>query len=425
MQNEHSQLLIDIQKKSKITIKKVSDLKHLKEDVFTTTGKNISFNTLRRLYGFLPHTTPSQTTLKTLANYLSFSSYSSYLNNNQVYDNWYVYMKILKFQLNQSVLQSHEMDFINTALKNNDNIVSISNYVGFLIREQKQESLHVFFENLNIKSLNNSNSSKFAIICSYAFYRLKKTEIIKLYKELIIHESFRTSIPFYFIDYSNLNGYYLEVLNMIKELKIDASDYLFCCLMEFYKKYYSNDDIDDIEINLPKNNKNIFVVLKGRYYAYKLLKADRVDQKLKNNIKTELKTARTNLLLIEIIPALIIKEEYEYLEKLFDSNYEQIFEVEIWTSSSTVANFLIGLATVNIFKGNFKAAHSNLDLVELDKIELAYTDYISLFYYLTKIKLYYSEGSTEKVNENYNKLELLANKMGFLRFITIAKKYIE
>jgi len=66
-----------------------------------------------------------------------------------------------------------------------------------------------------------------------------------------------------------------------------------------------------------------------------------------------------------------------------------------------------------------------LDLVELDKIELAYTDYITLFYFLTKIKLYFYEKDFFEVNEYYSRLKELANKIGFHKFITIAQKYIE
>jgi hypothetical protein len=92
---------------------------------------------------------------------------------------------------------------------------------------------------------------------------------------------------------------------------------------------------------------------------------------------------------------------------------------------SSVANYLIGLASLNIYKGNLKAAKNNLNLVELDKIELAYTDYITLFYYLTKIKLYFYEKDSNKVNDNYSKLKELAKEIGFHKFITIAQKYIE
>jgi hypothetical protein len=66
-----------------------------------------------------------------------------------------------------------------------------------------------------------------------------------------------------------------------------------------------------------------------------------------------------------------------------------------------------------------------LAFVELDKIELAYTDYITLFYYLTNIKLYFYEKDSTQVYENYSKLKELATKIGFYKFITVSQKYIE
>jgi hypothetical protein len=129
--------------------------------------------------------------------------------------------------------------------------------------------------------------------------------------------------------------------------------------------------------------------------------------------------------LIEIVPALVFIEAYDFLNSIFEDYYEDLFELDRWSSKSTIANYLIGLASVNIHKGNLKAAKNNLDLVELDKIELAYTDYITLFYYLTKIKLFFYEKDFYKVNENYSKLIEQANKIGFHKFVTVAKKYIE
>ena len=129
--------------------------------------------------------------------------------------------------------------------------------------------------------------------------------------------------------------------------------------------------------------------------------------------------------LIEIVPALVLKEEYDFLNSIIDSYYEELFEVDRWSSKSAVANYLIGIASLNIHKGNLKAAKNNLALVELDKIELAYTDYITLFYYLTNIKLYFYEKDGIKVKENYAKLEELATKIGFHKFITVSQKYID
>ena len=60
MDSELSELLTDLRKKSKINILHVSDLKFLEEDIQYKTNSKISFNTLRRLYGFLPKTKTSK-----------------------------------------------------------------------------------------------------------------------------------------------------------------------------------------------------------------------------------------------------------------------------------------------------------------------------------------------------------------------------
>jgi hypothetical protein len=212
---------------------------------------------------------------------------------------------------------------------------------------------------------------------------------------------------------------------MINKCNANESDFLFTSLMTFYQKYYSNEEYSDILIDYPKSAVQLYPVLLGRYYGYKILSGGKIDELLENSIKKELKLRKPHLFLIEIIPALILKEEYDFLNSIIEKYYEELFEVDRWSSKSTIANYLIGLASVNICKGNIKAAKNNLDLVELDKIELAYTDYITLFYFLTKIKLHYYEKDFYEVNENYSKLKELANKIGFHKFITIAKKYIE
>ena len=89
MNLDHSQLLIDVQKKSNIIVNNVGDIKYLKEAIESTNNLKIGYNTLRRLFGFLNKTKPSLSTLNTLAYYLEFSSFTNYLNNKLNFDEWY------------------------------------------------------------------------------------------------------------------------------------------------------------------------------------------------------------------------------------------------------------------------------------------------------------------------------------------------
>ena len=425
MKNDATQILIDIQKKSGITVENVRDIKNLKEEIEASVGVPIGYNTLRRLFGFLPKTEPSNATLTILSKYLGFTSYSHFMNNKLNYEEWYFQIKMLRLQLNENVLEEKEVLQFNAALQNEHNIIAVANHVCFLIEKNKIDSLIVFFTFFDYKKLTDSALTKFAILTTFSFYKLETKIALKIYKALIGFESFRNSGPLCFIDYSHLNGYYIEVIKMINKCNANASDFLFTSLMAFYQKYYSNEEYGDILIDYPKRSEQLYPVLLGRYYGYKILSGGKIDELLENSIKKEIKSRKPHLFLIEIIPALVLKEEYDFLNLIIEKYYEELFEVDRWSSKSTIANYLIGLASINIYKGNLKAAKNNLDLVELDKIELAYTDYITLFYYLAKIKLYFYEKDFHQANDNYFKLKELANKIGFHKFITIAQKYIE
>jgi len=377
------------------------------------------------LFGFLPKTVPSSATLSILSKYLGYTSYSNYINNKLNYDEWYFQIKMLRLQLNENALEENEVRQFNTSLENENNIIAVANHVCFLIEKNRIDSLIVFFTFFDYQKLTDSALTKFALLTTFSFYKLDTKVALNIYKMLIPFESFRNSGPLRFIDYSHLNGYYIEVIKMINQCNANDSDFLFTSLMAFYQKYYCNEDYSDILIDLPKNSEPLYPVLLGRYYGYKILRTEKTDNSLENSIKKELKTTQPHLFLIEIVPALVLKEEYDFLNSIIENYYEELFEVDRWSSKSAVANYLIAIASLNIHKGNYKAAKNNLAFVELDKIELAYTDYITLFYYLTKIKLYFCEKDVNKIKEYYSKLKELAHKMGFHKFITVSQKYIE
>jgi hypothetical protein len=69
-------------------------------------------------------------------------------------------------------------------------------------------------------------------------------------------------------------------------------------------------------------------------------------------------------------------------------------------------------------------AKGNLELVVLDKVELSYYDYISLFYYQTKIKISHLEEDAITNAASFLILEKLVLKTGFIKFLEISKRYL-
>lgn len=272
MKNDFTQLLIDIQKKSGITVEKARDIKNLKEEIEAQTNKKIGYNTLRRFFGFLPRTAPSKTTLTMLSNYLGFANYSNYINNKLNFDEWYFQQKLIKIQLNNE-LDDHVLSFIDIGLTNKNNIVAVANYVGHLIRQNNLSALEYLFSGLAFKNLSDSECLKFSTIVTFNLLTIEKEKALAIYKKLLPITTFRNLVPSYYIDYTNLGGIYFEVLQLIKERSLQSSDIFFASLMMFYKRYYFLENVDD-DVNVKgviekRGNKTIFSDIKTKVETIK------------------------------------------------------------------------------------------------------------------------------------------------------------
>lgn len=422
---ETSKLIIDLNKKLNIKVTNISAIRYLEEDIKAATNASVSFNTLRRLYGFLPKTKFSKKTLDTLAKYLGYSSYSKYLNNRNKYDSWYLKLKFLKLDYDNVELSSNIITSICESLERNNNIVLISDFISSQIQKQNINNLKLFFEKINHETITNDNKIKFSIINTYALYKLSDKEKIELNTKLVHLESFRNLIPLYTIDYSHLNGYYYKVVKLIRDLNNVESDVLFAELMIFLKKFYNNKQLPQKKIKLPQSYLEFNPVLIGRYFGYLILKNNKIKKEIKEEIDWLLKKLDPKLFLIEIVPALIIKGKIKYLEKILSEYYEDILTVDRWSADGQGFNYLIGIANINIRNKDLKSARVNLSLIKLEKIELGYLDYITLFYNLTWLKIAYEEKDKKQETYYYRELKELANKIGFYKFIEVADNYLK
>ena len=77
IQENLNELRLDIQKQIGFRINNISELKMAHEAIEWNTKKKISFNTLRRFFGFLSYTKPNINSLNILSQYLGFSNYNS------------------------------------------------------------------------------------------------------------------------------------------------------------------------------------------------------------------------------------------------------------------------------------------------------------------------------------------------------------
>ena len=422
MQNDYAQLLLDIQKKSNITVNKSRDLNFLKEEIEENSESGIGFNTLRRLFGFLEKTEPSISTLNILAVYLGFSSYSAYKNNIINYDGWYFQQNLQRIQSTNTVT-NEDIETLNIGLLNNANTVYFAYFFSYFIERKNIKTLEEIVKKIPYDGISESNSLKFATIVSLSLYRIDEKNAYNIYRRLVKYDSFRNNVPLLYIDYSNLHNKYSKILTIIKQQSKKEDDIFFVELMRFYWKFYSSKEYLHIEIKKPDKFDTFHPVLKGRYYSYLLLKSEDRDSSIEKKIIFESKKSikknsvyEISFFLEEIMPSLIFKKNFAFLNELVDVFYEEILEMDRWSSKTGHALSLISMANLNITKDNLTMAQINLNLVELEKVELSYSDYVSLFYYQTKLQITYLKNAKNDNKKTKLILENLIQKIKFTKF---------
>jgi hypothetical protein len=422
MIHHYSQLLIDVQKKSNILVNTISDVKFLKEDIESITGIKIGFNTLRRLFGFLEKTNPSITTLNSLSKYIGYNSFSHYKNKQKKFNEWYFQQYLQRLLLSKKVTDE-DVNFINTNVSNDENINYLAYFLSFQIQSNNITLLDFIFKNVSFKNVSSTNIQKFSTILSTSLMNISEKKSLSLFRALIPHNSFRNNIPLAYVDYTHLNSRYLKFLSIIEELEDNDADLLFISLMKFYNHFYREDDIINLDIKKPKEFDSMYIVLKGRFYGFYIL-SEKLNSSIKKQIIEIKKLNRSNHFLQEVVPALIIKEKYTFLEELINMFYEDLFESDRWDANTASGIYLIALANVNWKNNNIKSAISSLELVELDKIELGYENYVTLFYHLTKLKISFSEKNKLENIKVYLSIKEIVKITGFKKFITESKKYL-
>jgi hypothetical protein len=422
MQDNYTQLLLDVQKKSNITVNKSRDLRFLKEEIEENSESGIGFNTLRRLFGFLEKTEPSISTLNILAVYLGFSSYSAYKNNIINYDDWYFQQNLQRIQSTNTVTKE-DIETIRIGLLNAANTVYFAYFFSYFIERNNISTLEDIVRLIPDKYTSETNGLKFATIVSLSLYRIDEKNAYNIYKRLIKYDNFRYNVPLLFIDYSNLHNKYSKILTIIKKQSKKEDDILFVELMRFYWKFYSSKEYLHIEIKKPAKFDTFHPVLQGRYYSYLLLKSEDSDSSIEKKIMFDCKKSikknsvyQISFLLEEIIPSLIFKKNFAFLNELVDAFYEEILEMDSWSSKTGHALSLIAMANLNIQKDNLAMAQINLNLVELEKVELSYSDYVSLFHYKTQLQITYLRNAKDDNKKTKLILEKLIQITKFTKF---------
>lgn len=373
--------MIDVLKKNielKIgrSITKRGDCELLSNIILETLDIEISFNTLRRLYGIIPSTNPNKKTLNTLAQFLGYRDY---------------------FHFTQNYDYKEKIDLIDTtykALADNDpeKIINLVNQIKnssedfitmiiIVLRELwHNENYHLIDRIFHLKALDFNSFSYFEVLKlgdNIGLLIRAKSYIPRI---LLKNINFLECIFLIFVDYSSLNKYYGKALEFLETNHIRNDITIFTQAVLQFRNFLQNRPINEVDLKIIYRAK-IHPILSGRLLSLKLLSTD------VNKTKEIIETHRSSF----------------KLEGSWLTHFYELFTTSILLKNTEIMSYVIEKVHLNI-KFSYQKNHLNsfylmclfyykligdvknekkfLKEFNLDSCRSSYKEFITLLYFI-------------------------------------------
>lgn len=425
------QLKMAVQRQFGMSINTVAELKIFQEELEYTTREVISFNTLRRFFDFLPSTKPSSKTIRTLCKYLGFNNISNFLSQENIDKNWQLWNNTLRIELSEK-LNERDLLWLKENSKQPDFYLHLATIIKSFIYKKRYAIIVTLFKQEDLVNFSMEVNSKFASMLCRLFRSLNKNEIQNVIIYLIPLKSFRESVLHWYIDYTNLNGYYGEFLEAaLPTSNKESHEYLFYQLILNYRNFLSNKG--NLEY-LPTSRikKDFFIVLKGRSYSYNLVYYSKNNdeegkEETWNEILFQLELdINIFLFMLEIMIILLVLKEFDKISYLIDEYYEELLSPTNWTGYHVHSTVLLGHSVQLLYEGNFIQAKKSFQLINTAKLDGSYKEYNMIFYHLIEYQIALTTHADDKhLKAIENKYLGYVQQTGFTFFsVDYLKKYL-
>ena len=259
----------EIAKKIKREIKSSGDCIFLSNAIFEILDIDISYNTIRRFYNLLPSTNPSIKTLNTLAQFIGYRNYIDFTQNFKYKEKINLTEIIYK-----SVSENNNeeiVNFVNKSKKSSEDFISL---VIILIRELWHNGNYRLINRIfNLKALNFDSFSYDEVLKLGNSIGLLIRKKNKLHPLLLNNINFLDCVFLIFVDYSSLNKYYGDALEIIKKNNIRYDITLFSTSVLEFRNFINNVELENLNTNR-LYKKQLHSILIGRLLSLKLISLD-------------------------------------------------------------------------------------------------------------------------------------------------------
>ena len=237
--------------------------------ILETLGLEISYSTIRRFYGLVNETKPNNKTLNTLAKFVGYKNYIHFSQN-------YSYKQKIDLTdiIYKTVSENDSENIINLVIKTKNSSEDFVSLIIILIRELWHNENHDLINRIfRLKELNFNSFSYYEALKIGNSIGLLIRKKSKIDLQLLNNINFLECVFIIFVDYSSLNNYYGDSLEIIKKNNIREDITLFSTAVLEFKNFINNKVFNPINVNATYK-KQLHPILSSRILSLELLSAD-------------------------------------------------------------------------------------------------------------------------------------------------------
>ena len=410
-----NRLKIRIVQKFGVSIRSQNDLLLLKDDIHLITNKEISYNTLRRFFGFLPATSPQNNTIEILKLYIDTTKKPNSVPYLAKESSWECWFRCNSIQISKTITINDIQWLIN--LRNQeDYFIYLSSILKEFVSTRNSEALQSVFSNSDLFDIPKAEILKITNSVGIRLRTYSKSDFDHL-NYLVELICFRENIMYLFVDYEHLNGYYGWMIEQSKKLKLNNDEWLFTKLLtNFHLFLKGNTNYADLYFE--KIPENCHPVLYGRYWAYQLLyfENQKIDTIFQLIIIESHKIESKIEFFHEIIPTLILLKRIDFIQVIMSLFFEKLYDKISWNQEYLQSVYLIGQAYMLLKEENYELANTCLENIDFSEI-IVKREYLKLYFLIAKFN-YYKLTSNDFEKKKLLKKEYLSlvKKSGFYYF---------
>ena len=259
-------LLQKVKNKIGREIKTRGDCQLISNAIYETLDVDLSYNTIRRLYGLAPAVNPSINTLNAIAKFCGYKNFAHFTQTHR-----HAKKSTISQLIYRAIYRCDAVEIVNLVKSTKK---TSEDFIGFIInltRELLYNGQYLILDQVYLlKELNYENFSYSEILelGNSIGLQLRKVKIKE--DSLLINTNFLRCVYLTFVDYSNLNGYYgawatlISQENNTKEIRTFTRAILE--LKQFLNNKEAKDNFGDLAFG-----KDLHPILCSRLIAIKIL----------------------------------------------------------------------------------------------------------------------------------------------------------